>query len=142
MADIYLEWVVDEGMAKKAAATVKQNGGRLLTESVPFEPNEEELDDYGDANFEPLMVLTCALSLAALLPFIVHAINDLRFPGGDFFDLRKGRCRWRPLPSTEKGTIVIQNDDGIVRYSPARRADALKVLGGTFEALVAGSPDE
>jgi hypothetical protein len=95
---------------------------------MSWEPNGEELDDYPEPAFEPLVIIACALSAGALLQVLADIGERFRYPGGELFDLRKGKFKRRPLPRQEKGALVFLTDKGVVKFPPEKRTDGLAYL--------------
>ncbi len=74
---ITLEWVCGEGIAKSFAKQAAEDGGQVKF-TAPFVPEPEFVDLFGDAQFEPLTVVTVALATGLLLRYVKELVLDLK----------------------------------------------------------------
>jgi hypothetical protein len=134
MSIIRFEWVLSEGETTGARKDLEDAGVDVQDPDV-WEPDEEELDDASDAAFEPMMILAASLSAGALIKVISDVVLKHRYPGGELFDLRRGKLKRRPVPSLASGTLVLVFDDRIKRFEPSQREDGLTELSEAIAAL-------
>jgi hypothetical protein len=129
MDNIRVQWVTAESEAEAFAADAGEIASNV---EVPkrWTPGPDEMDDYGDAMFEPLTMIVVIVGTGWLISRISSVIADHTRPGGYFIDFRgSGEAIVRPLPKADRGTVIIATAKEAVRiFTPDRRDEALGVL--------------
>lgn len=130
-----LEWIVEEGEVNSALAVAKANGGQVIAKPIQFEPDADELEDMGDAAFEPMLVIAISLSIGALIKVVSDVSLAHKYPGGEVIDIRGGKFKRRPVNSLKKGTLVIISDEETKAFTPDNRDDGLNYLTKALGSL-------
>lgn len=134
MGSVHFKLVVAESAEKAASDLLADEGGAPRAQG-PYQPEEDELDILGAGGFEPLTIVACAYAVAMVLPVIVRAINDLRFPGGRLICLRGGDVQEIVVQSADQGEIWLDLGERIEHYPADRKDEALEKLGDALAAL-------
>src|SRR4051794_11896949 len=83
-----VQFVVPEADAAELASQIEMQGGQLLTSPEAWEIPAELLDDYTDAQFEPLLMISCTVAAGFLIKRISDVWLDHKRPGGHVLDTR------------------------------------------------------
>jgi hypothetical protein len=101
-------------------------------DTAKFTPPIDEVDLYGDAQFEPLMVVAITLGAAALIKLISDIWFEAKRPGGQIVDARTSPPTCRPAPFLERNTLVLITAEGSTVYEPSQKNEALAAIGAVF----------
>jgi hypothetical protein len=137
MSNINVEWVTNESAVTDFAATAHEGGATVL-ETKDWAPGPDELDDYGDAMFEPLAAVALIVAAGWLIRRIVDVLDDVMRPGGQLVHIRDdGSVIVRPLPKTKPPgkLVIIKGTDTPQVFLPDRRDDGLALLGNLLGAI-------
>ena len=124
--------VVDEANLSEAIATIDSSGGTISSQPKPYDVPVDEIDDYGDAQFEPLMIIAATLSLAAITKVLSDTWLDHTRPGGQVLDARTIPPTLRPAPFIGRGELVIVTDDGASVYEPHQKNEGIDAIKKVF----------
>jgi hypothetical protein len=138
MDEIQIEWIEDESNVREIIDSVEKKGGKILEKPTPFEPSEEDLDDLGDAAFEPMTIIAISLGIGSLVKLISDLYNDHKYPGGEVIDIRGGKLRRTTIRNMEKGSLLIISDKGAQKFSASKRSDGLAILEKALRGLSHG----
>ena len=125
---IRAHFVVEESKAEDFVRSVKETGGKVEGEVEPFEVPPEEIDDYADGQFEPLMVVAVSVSVAYLVSTISKLWLDHTRPGGTIVDARGGRLETRVAPHVERNKLIVLTDKKVLEFNPAQKAEGADLL--------------
>jgi hypothetical protein len=124
---IKARFVFEESEVQSFEKGVKVGGGQV--ESVrSYTPRPEELDDYADGQFEPLMVVAVAVSLGYLIRTISNVWLDHTHPGGTIVDTRDGCFETKFAPHIERGKLVVISDDGVQEFESSQKDEGASLL--------------
>ena len=131
---ISANFVMEESSVSDYVTAVDKSGGKLAGPPGPYTIPAELLDDYSDAQFEPLMVVAATVAVGFLVKRISDVWLDHKRPGGQVVDTRGGQTVIRVAPYLERGTLVLQSDRGVQVFRPEKHDEALPVLGKLLSA--------
>jgi hypothetical protein len=123
---ITVRWVTGESEATSLAQAAGKGGGTVL-EQQTWEPGPDDLDDYGDAAFEPLTAVVIVVATGWLIKRISDVVADHKRPGGQLVDAR-GDVVVRPLPQLKTGTLVLVTKQETRVFAPDQHDTALDAL--------------
>jgi hypothetical protein len=121
-------WVREENEIHAFRDEVTKEGGRVHGEPEAFQPPAGEVDDYRDANFEPLMVLATTVTVGFLLKTLSNIWLEHKHTGGLIVDARGGGLVMRPAPYLARNTLLLLTDGGVHKWDPSEKNDALDGL--------------
>jgi hypothetical protein len=124
---VEVEIVTEEAIAFEEIGRIRSAGGIVREQKVWTVP-PELIDDYGDAQFEPMIIIAAALSIGFIVRRITETIEDLKRPGGQVIDTTHGRLEIRSAPHLDRGTLVLITDKGPVVYSAPRTDEAVTAI--------------
>ncbi len=127
-----VELVTEESRARESLAAIEASGGTVHGAARPWDVPADLIEDYSDAQFEPLTIVAAAVSAAFLIKRISDVWLDHNRPGGQVVDARRGKLVVRVAPHLERGTLVVLTDQGKEVYSPDRSDAAAAVLEKLF----------
>jgi len=130
--NVAISVVVEEGNLSGATNVIELAGGTITDQPKPYDAPVDEIDDYADAQFEPLMIIAVTLSLAALTKVLSDVWLDHTRPGGQTLDARTFPATWRPAPFLERGTLVVIAHDGPTVYRPNQKNEGLEAIKRVF----------
>lgn len=132
---IEFDWVVEESQVPQEIDGIIAAGGTTKHSGVPYKPKPDELDDYADASFEPMILISVTVATTYLLTQILRLWRDLKYQGGQIVDTRKDKLHIRRVSSLDRGTLVIISDSGTSVFRPEQESEGLalleKILGRT-----------
>jgi len=126
------ELIVEEGDLAEATEEIERMGGEIRSPATPYEPDPDELDDLGDSQFDPLMLIPATLALGYLVKTISGVWLDHAKGGGQLVDARSSPVKLKRLPYVDRGKLVVVTDDGVETYGPEQRDEGEKVLAQVF----------
>jgi hypothetical protein len=91
---------------------IEVEGGTVEDSGAVYVPTADEADDYQRANFEPLLMITAAASIAFVAQAIARTWRDRDVRGGVVVDARGDKLRIRPVPAMPTGRLVIIDASG------------------------------
>ncbi len=124
-----VSWVVPETALSTTISEIEQSGGTISGDAQPFVPPTDELEDYQDAQFDPLLVVASAVALGFLLQRISNIWLDHKRPGGLIVDARAEELVVRPSPLLSRGSLLVITEDGANLYAADQKDTALEVMG-------------
>lgn len=125
---ISVQWVTQESTAQAFTVSAREGGATVL-ETKGWVPGPDELDDYGDAMFEPLTAVVVIVAVGWLIRRIADVLADLTRPDGQLIDIRKHPAIVRPLPNAKPpGKLVIVSRQGTQVFLPERRDEGIALL--------------
>jgi hypothetical protein len=125
---ISVDFVTEESTADDYVAEIEKSGGKLDGEVEPFQTPPDLLDDYSDAQFEPLTVVAASVAVGFLVKRISDVWRDHTQPGGQVIDTRGDKIVVRVAPHLQRGTLVLQSAEGVKVFAPQDRDAALPLL--------------
>jgi hypothetical protein len=132
-ATISVQFVTEESKASGDIAEIEKSGGKLDAPPSPFDVPADLVDDYSDAQFEPLTIIAATVATAFLVKRISDIWLDHSRPGGQVVDTRGGKTVVRVAPYLKRGTLVLQSEQEVKVFEPNDKDEALpflaKVLG-------------
>ena len=126
--NVNVSWVIDEIAAKVVRSEIEEAGGTIESEPIPFTPPPEEVEDYHDAQFAPLVVIASVVAVGFLLKRISDVWLDHKRPGGLIVDARSNKLVVRPAPHIPRESLLVIDSTGSKVYTPDRKDDALSAL--------------
>ncbi len=125
---VSVEFVTEESVVPDYLSEIEQGGWQLEGQAEPYDIPADLLDDYGDAQFEPLMVIAAAVSIGFLLKRISDMWMDHTRLGGQVVDVRGEKiiCRWAPY--LDRGKLVLVTEEGARVFEKQDHDEALRVL--------------
>ncbi|MCB1701495.1 MAG: hypothetical protein H6985_17340 [Pseudomonadales bacterium] len=127
-AKVDFELVLGEGGLAEAMEKIERMGGEIRSPATPYEPDPDELDDLGDSQFDPLMVIAASLALGYLIKTISEVWLDETKGGGQLVDARSSPVKLKRLSYVDRGKLVIVTDKGVETYGPEQRDEGEEVL--------------
>jgi hypothetical protein len=131
---ISVELVAEESTASDYAAEIEKSGGKLEDAIKPFAIPADLIDDYSDAQFEPLMLVAATVAVGFLIKRISDVWLDHTRPGGQVIDTRGDKIVVRVAPYLERETLVLQSKEGVTVFRPQDRDEALHLLEKVISA--------
>jgi hypothetical protein len=129
-----VRWIAYEADADAISRRIGEGGS--VQDRHPWEPDADTADEFGDSQFEPLiMIIGGALAAGWLLEQVSNVLLDWRRPGGLLIDARGDELIVRPAPRAERGSIVIVTTSGQQMYPPERRDEGLKTFSNILTLL-------
>jgi hypothetical protein len=126
--EIEVKWVTKESESEAFSVSARKGGARVL-ETKGWTPGPIEMDDYGDAMFEPLTAVAVIVAVGWLIRRIADVLADVASPEGQLIDVRGHPAIVRPLPKAKPpGKLVIVTDQGPQVFPPERRDEGLALL--------------
>jgi hypothetical protein len=125
---VLVRWVRSENDVDALRREVLRNGGEVHGPPETFAPPPEELDDYRDANFEPLTVLATTVSVTFVIKTLSRLWLEHKYTGGLIVDSRSGQLEIRPSRNLDRGDVFILTDSGVQRFGSDQKNDALEAL--------------
>jgi hypothetical protein len=110
--EIEFDWIVEESKIDEEANTLKKNNIKVTKARIPYEPQPDEVDDYADASFEPMLMITGVATAVFLIQQIIRMWKDRSKSGGVVIDARKNKLRVRKVPSLNTGELVVISTSG------------------------------
>ena len=111
-----------------------KNGATLESNVERFRPPADEVEDYTEASFAPLMVVAGAVAVAILAQAILDFYRGAKH-GGVIVDARGSNLDIREHPALQPGTIVvISREAQLTRFEPKASID----LGSLLKAMGSG----
>jgi hypothetical protein len=135
---VVVTWVREENAMPAFRDEVTKEGGRVHGEPEAFQPPADEMDDYRDANFEPLMVLAATVAVGFLLKTLSNIWLEHKHTGGLIVDARGGALVMRPAAYLTRNTLVLLTDGGVQKWEPGEKNDALDGLRLLIEKRLNG----
>jgi hypothetical protein len=126
-------FITEESAAAEYRAAVEAQGQVVREES--WDVPDDLLDEYGDAQFEPFMILVAAVSVGFLIKRISDVWLDHSRAGGQVIDVRKGTIEVRRAPYLNRGTLVLVTDNEQAVYAPEQHDEALEAIARLAPAL-------
>lgn len=123
---VAIEWVVWESDVDRLSHALREGG--TLESAGQWNPDADSLDEFGDSQIEPLMVLCAAVSIGWLAQKISNLLLEWKRPDGLLIDTRGGRVKLRPAPRVKRGSLVIVEDKGTQVVPPEDRDPILEAL--------------
>jgi hypothetical protein len=106
--------------------------GAITQRAESFQPPLDEIDDYAEARFKPLILIAARLSATMLIKLISEMLLDHQHPGGQIIDARNRPPLCRPAPFLERGMLVLITNNGLIVYEPHEKNEAIETLGALF----------
>lgn len=126
--NVTVEFVTQESDIPEYITAVNDSGGQITENEKPWDIPPDLLDDYADAQFEPMMVVAVAVSVGFLIKRISDVWLDHKRAGGQIVDTRDKDISVRWASHLERGTLVLVSNDDTRVYKPDNRDEALNVL--------------
>lgn len=127
--NISVQFVIEESSAAALVSDIKTTGGNLDADPVPFDVPPELIDDYGDAQFEPFLIVAAAVSIGFLIKRISDVILDHKMKGGYIVDARNHKLIVRRAPYLNpRGSIVLLTNKNEQFFQPEDKDQALEAL--------------
>jgi hypothetical protein len=104
---VEFEWVVPESERDQQARDLEAAGGTVQDSNIAYQPLPDELEDYADAAFEPMIMIIGAVAAAYIVRQISRIWRDRNVQGGVVVDGRGGGLRIRRVPAFPAGRVVI-----------------------------------
>jgi len=125
---VRVSWVVAETAVPAAISEIEESDGAVKSEPVPFVPPPDEVEDYHDAQFDPLLVIASVVAVGFLLKRISDIWLDHKRPGGLIVDARGNELVIRPAPQIPRDSLLVLTTTESKMYTPDRKDDALSTL--------------
>jgi hypothetical protein len=125
---ICVEFVTEESTASDYVTEIEKSGGKLEDAVKPFNIPADLIDDYSDAQFEPLILVAAAVAVGFLIKRISDVWLDHTRPGGQVIDTQGNKIVVRVAPYLERGMLVLQSKEGVKVFRPQDRDEALPLL--------------
>ncbi|MHA1193439.1 MAG: hypothetical protein ACTSP9_14310 [Promethearchaeota archaeon] len=142
MNEIQFRWIVNENSISEFVSIFENKGIQVVDDKEPFTPRDDVdvklLRHFGDSAFEPLVIITIALSIGALITVISERILEHKYPGGEVIDIRNGKLKRISVPTLEHGSLYIITEEGTKEFYPKNRKKGLKFLQKSLEAMIIG----
>ncbi len=120
-----VEFVIEESAVTDFLADVKQSSVQVEADPKAWDIPPELLDEYGDAQMDPFMVVAVAMSVG----FLIKRLADVWWrAGGQVIDVRGRKVVVRRAPYLEPRTLVLVTEDGPKVFKGENRDEALEVL--------------
>lgn len=125
---IKVELVLAEGEVVNEQKSIEEAGGQITSVASQYEPEPDELDDLGDSQFDPFVLISASLALGYLVKAISDVWQDHQRPGGQIVDASRRPVRVKRMPYVERGKLVIITKEGTQVLSTKERAAGEKLL--------------
>ncbi len=125
---ISVDFVTEESSAPEYVAKIEKSGGKLENAVTPYTIPPDLLDDYSDAQFEPIMLVAAFVGTGFLIKQISDVWLDHTRSGGQVIDTRGDKIAVRVAPYLKRGTLVLQSKDEVKVFQPKDRDTALPLL--------------
>lgn len=132
---VRFEWIVPESSRDEALREIEAAGGTVEVSGDSYAPSPEDPLSPAGSSFEPLVIVTCAVSGVYVLREIAKLWRDVRDTGGEIIDARGGRLRRRRVPSLDRGTLILLTDEGKSVYLPHEGTKAMLALRTALEKI-------
>lgn len=126
--NVSVEFVMQESDMPECVAAVNSSEGKVIENEKAWDIPPDLLDDYADAQFEPMMMMVAAVSVGFLIKRISDVWLDHKRDGGQLVDTRGENMSIRWAPHLKRGTLVIVSNDDTKVYKPQDHDQALNVL--------------
>jgi len=126
--NVSVEFVTRESDVLSCLSAVENSGGTVQERGKVWDVPADLLDDYGDAQFEPMMVVAATVSIGFLVKRISDVWLDHKRGGGQVIDTRGKTVSVRYAPYLDRGKMVLVSDEGSVVYDSKNRDEALDIL--------------
>ena len=129
---VSFEWVAPASKIRETRTLLEDDGAQLSSESRPFVPPKEELDDYSSAAFDPLTIIVGTMALVAIAERVASLVKDARHDGL-IVDARTQELQIRPHPALDRGTALVITSQGAQQFSKAESSalsEAIRALMG------------
>jgi len=90
---IAVEFVVPETQRRDVLREIEQGGGVVESSSELYVPCESDPPLDPDSRFDPLIIISCVVSVTYLLRQALRAWHDFRDNAGTVVDFRNGKVR-------------------------------------------------
>lgn len=125
---VTVEFVTEESTADLYISGIKDSGGKLHGDAEPFNIPADLIDDYSDAQFEPLMLVAAAVAIGFIIKRVSDVWLDHTRPGGQVIDTRGDSVVIRVAPYLERGTLVLQTNEGVEVFHPQNHDETIPLL--------------
>ena len=126
-AVVPVQFVTEEKNAPDYVAAIEKSGGKLGEPVKPWPIPPDLLDDYSDAQFEPLMMVSAAVAIGFLVKRISDVWLDHTRPG-QVIDTRGKTIVVRVAPGLKHGDIVLQSEEGVQVFRSEHHDEAIPLL--------------
>lgn len=125
---IPVSWVVSENAVQETISEIEDSKGLVTASPVQFNPPPDELEDYHDAQFDPLLIIASAVGIGFLIKRISDIWLDHTRPGGQILDTRNKELVIRPAPHIPRDSLLVITNEKSELYLPGRKDEALAAL--------------
>lgn len=125
---ISVEFVTEESITSDYLSEIEKSGGQLEDTVKPFNIPADLIDDYSDAQFEPLMLVAAVVAVGFLIKRISDVWLDHTRPGGQVINTQGKKIMVRVAPYLKRGTLVLQSSEGVKVFQPQDRDEVLPLL--------------
>ena len=130
---IGLRWIADESDAERVRQAIEDGGSVASVE--PWEPDADGAEEFGDSQFEPLMLIGGTVAIGWLVKQVSDVLLDWQRPGGLLIDTTGDEVVVRPTPRAPRASLVLVSATGAEVVLPEKREAALAALPGILAAM-------
>jgi hypothetical protein len=125
---INIQWITEESDAESVRHAMEAAG--RVASAEPWEPDADTLEEFGDSQLEPMMVIAGVIAGGWLIKRVSDVLLDWIRPGGMLIDATGEELVVRPAPRARRGALVLLTQKGIQPhvFLPQERDQALKEL--------------
>lgn len=126
--NVSVEFVALESDLAACVNALKSSGGTVTENEKAWDTPPDLLDDYSDAQFEPMMVVAASVSIGFLIKRISDVWLDHKRAGGQVIDTRGKDVSIRWAPHLDRGKLVVVSSEETKVYESKDHDEALDVL--------------
>ena len=128
-----IQWITQESEAESLRQSVENNGS--LESIEPWEPDADNMDEFGDSQFEPLITIAGVVAVGWLIKKVSDVLLDWKRPGGLVVDTRNDKVTLRPAPRAPRGALVLVTAKNTRVIPPENRDVTLESLSSILSKL-------
>jgi hypothetical protein len=112
MSDLFeMQFVVPEGELAELEDAVRAASGDVRAPAEPYQVPSSQLDMFGDQQFEPLTILTVAVSAAFVADRVSRIVRRHRGARGVVIDLTGPTARYIETEALDAGEVLVMRPD-------------------------------
>lgn len=126
---INIQWITEESDAENVRHALAAEG--TVAAAEPWEPDADTLEEFGDSQLEPMMLIAGVVAAGWLLKRVSDVLLEWVRPGGMLIDATGAELVVRPAPRARpRGALVVLTKKGIQPhvFLPEERDQALQEL--------------
>ncbi len=131
---VEMQFVVPEGELAELEDEVRAGSGEVLEPAEPYQVPASQLDMFGDQQFEPLTVLTVAVSVAFVADRVSRIVRRHRRARGLVVDLTGPAPRYVETEALDGGEVLVVRPDRTESFRDDGVGNAVKAVTSALGA--------